>query len=76
MVQLTNNRFCFILFIIKSNTLNNWGGKLIIDDIRNLRNNDFIGFSYYFSSIVSYQRDGSINAKGRNFIFNGLALAY
>ena len=27
---------------------------------------DFIGFSYYFSSIVSYQRDGSINAKGRN----------
>ena len=28
---------------------------------------NFIGFSYYFSSIVSYQRDGSINAKGRNF---------
>ena len=46
------------------------GGKLIIDegDEEILRKGtvDFIGFSYYFSSIVSYQRDGSINAKGRN----------
>ena len=46
------------------------GGKLIIDegDEEILRKGtvDFIGFSYYFSSIVSYQRDGSINSKGRN----------
>ena len=46
------------------------GGKLIIDEgdeeILRKGTDDFIGFSYYFSSIVSYQRDGSINAKGRN----------